>query len=93
MSALELKTLPTIVGRGSTSITLFEADPNLPNDVDSWRLIYQTILSDGKAVEEKVDFLAFLEEDLGDGATVHKPAILAAIAYTVARIDAEAYGK
>ncbi len=91
---LEFKILPTITGRGGTSVVLYEADPNLPNDVDSWRLSYQTRVSDGQVKEEKpVDFLAFLLGDPGDGSTIHLPAIEAAMAYTIARIDAEAYTK
>ena len=91
--ALPLKTVPTIEGRGATAIVLEIADPNLPDDIDSWKLTYQTRTSDDQTVEEKADFLAFLEEDLGDGSIIHKPAILALLAYTVARIDTEAYSK
>lgn len=84
---LPIEIVPTILGRGSISISLYIPDPDNPDDVQSGELSVQVKRSDGIKVRD-FDLLERLTDD-ADGTNIHLPALIALRDYIITRVNLE----
>lgn len=85
--ALPTETLPTIIGRGSISISLHIPDPDNLDDIQSGELSVQIKRSDGVKVRD-LNLLDRLTDD-ADGTNIHLPALIALRDYIITRVNLE----